>query len=382
VAAATFEPLWAERIAAAWRPGGPFEYPPALALLEVSALPVLVTAMTRRSRTVAGLGAVGMAVAGGVLALSASRVSLAAAVAVGGLALAAPAVTTGARRAIVAGALLLGLVAGVALQIAAGAPPAAGPAQAVLELPAGVTAAGVPSESAPLAALIAMVALAAPAWLAARRALGGGGRAAGPGTREGSPPRRRGRRPAWHAAAVLTVAAIAGSAVFGAAAGQGAGPAGGFLHGREATWRAALETFADRPLTGTGADAFLAGSARHQGGQTIAFAHDLPLELAAELGVAGVALAIALYLATAIAIHRARYTKTGWLLGPAAAAFLVANLVDWPWHLAGSGAVWALATGALVGVRTRQPKDSLIQSPAAEPAEGQEPRLQMQGDSR
>ena len=28
---------------------------------------------------------------------------------------------------------------------------------------------------------------------------------------------------------------------------------------------------------------------------------------------------------------------------------LVANLFDWPWHLAGSGAVWAIALGGIIG---------------------------------
>src|SRR4051812_45897624 len=46
IAAALHEPPFAERLEGVWRPGGPFEYPPALALLEVSALPVLLAAVT------------------------------------------------------------------------------------------------------------------------------------------------------------------------------------------------------------------------------------------------------------------------------------------------------------------------------------------------
>jgi hypothetical protein len=41
--------------------------------------------------------------------------------------------------------------------------------------------------------------------------------------------------------------------------------------------------------------------------------------------------------------------RATWLLGPAVAAFLVANLVDWTWHLAGASAVFALALGGLLG---------------------------------
>ncbi len=38
----------------------------------------------------------------------------------------------------------------------------------------------------------------------------------------------------------------------------------------------------------------------------------------------------------------------GVLLGPAAIAFLVANLLDWQWHLAGSAAAFAIAVGGLI----------------------------------
>ena len=36
------------------------------------------------------------------------------------------------------------------------------------------------------------------------------------------------------------------------------------------------------------------------------------------------------------------------VLAPLLLAFLAASLVDWPWHLAGSGAVWAACTGAVL----------------------------------
>jgi O-antigen ligase len=160
------------------------------------------------------------------------------------------------------------------------------------------------------------------------------------------------------------VAVLAGSLAYGAAAGRGVGAASGFLHGRADTWGAAVETFADRPLIGTGADAFLSGSAVHQDGQTIAFAHDLPLELAAELGIAGIVLAALLYAASASTLWRARRTPAAWLLGPASAAFLISSLVDWPWHLAGAGAVWALATGGIAGSLMKRPDVPIGSGPA------------------
>ena len=233
-----------------WRPAGPFEYPPALALLEVSALPAFMAARARL------VSLPGLAVAVAVIGLSGSRVAVAMAV----------------------------VVVGVHFV------------------------------------------------------------------------RRFG---AAAVAAVLVAAVLAGSFAFGAAAGRDDyGPASSFLHGREHTWHAALDTFADRPLRGTGADAFLAGSARHQHGETVLFAHSLPLELAAELGIAGAALALALFAATARLLWRVRHSEAARLLGAAAAAFLVANLVDWPWHLAGIGAVWALAAGGLTaGAKVSSPRN-------------------------
>ncbi|HYQ13677.1 MAG TPA: hypothetical protein VEP94_09570, partial [Solirubrobacterales bacterium] len=46
-----------------------------------------------------------------------------------------------------------------------------------------------------------------------------------------------------------------------------------------------------------------------------------------------------------------RRAAAAWVLGPAVIAFLVANLFDWPWHVPASGAVFAIALGALVGCR-------------------------------
>ena len=125
------------------------------------------------------------------------------------------------------------------------------------------------------------------------------------------------------------------------------GSSGGFWHGRLALWHVAVETGQDRPLIGGGADGFLPASLIHQPSSPIRFAHDLPLELAAELGIVGLLLALALYGATARELWRCRARTPFWLLAPAAIAFPAANLIDWPWHLAGSGAVWATALGAL-----------------------------------
>ncbi|HWF24030.1 MAG TPA: O-antigen ligase family protein, partial [Solirubrobacteraceae bacterium] len=169
-----------------------------------------------------------------------------------------------------------------------------------------------------------------------------------------------GRRARVAITGAVTIALVAAVSV-GPAAGAGASPRpagrataglepnGGLFHGRLHLWDAALKVFAARPLAGSGADSFIVASARYQRSGPIAFAHDLPLELAAELGVVGLLLSLGLYATTGSALWRARNRAAAWLLGPGAGAFLAAGLIDWPWHLAGSGAVWAACTGGVIG---------------------------------
>jgi O-antigen ligase len=255
---------FADFVRGSWRPGGTLEYSPALALLQVSALPGLLAGLRHpRLRAPAALGLV---VALAVLGLGGSRVALflAALVFVGAL------VTGGGSKSV-------NMADGIRLT-----PYGVAVIAAVLVL-AGATAAVAVQPSN--------------------------------GTHE---------------------------------------PHGGFWHGRLHTWRAAAETVADRPLAGSGADAFLPASARHQREGPVLFAHDLPLELAAELGALGALLALALYASAAAAVWGARATRAGVLLGPAVLAFLAASLVDWPWHLAGSGAVWAAALGGVLGASARR----------------------------
>jgi O-antigen ligase len=121
-------------------------------------------------------------------------------------------------------------------------------------------------------------------------------------------------------------------------------------HGRTTTWSAGVEAAQARPVAGVGADAFYAGSRRHQGPRAVRFAHNLPLELLVELGVLGLVLVVGLYVAAGRVMWSARHAPEAWLLGPAVGAFLASNLLDWTWHMAACGAVFAAALGALIGV--------------------------------
>jgi O-antigen ligase len=151
--------------------------------------------------------------------------------------------------------------------------------------------------------------------------------------------------------AAAVVASGAGAGIATAGASGGSPGRGGLVHGRTVQWHAAINTWLDRPLVGAGAGTYYQASLPHQGMSPTRFAHDLPLELAAELGVGGLALGVALYAAATLALVRTRKTAVAWLLGPAVATFLIANLFDWPWHLAGLGAVWSCAVGALIAFK-------------------------------
>jgi O-antigen ligase len=162
---------------------------------------------------------------------------------------------------------------------------------------------------------------------------------------------RGGGRTAW--LAVVCVVGVAGVAGANVAERVGGCAYAGLTHGRTGIWKAAWRTARDRPVLGHGLESFAVASRAEQLRERdvpVQYAHDLPLEAWVELGVVGVALVLALYAAVALEVLRVGRVPAA-LLGPGALAFLVANLFDWPWHLAGSGVLWAIAVGALIASR-------------------------------
>jgi hypothetical protein len=330
VAVAIHEKPYALLIEGLWRPGGTFEYPPALALLQVSALPALLRWMTAERASVALPAAAFAAQAVALVALAASRLELALAAALLAAVVAAPGPTLGITRRRAATAVALLLAAGAAAHLIAGG-----------EISAGQDEGG---DLARLLGLLAVMAATALAWQGARQ------------MEAGRPTPDGGARP-WRfyaAGALAGFVVVAGAAGLAASAEEpqrAGGDATGLTHGRIDLWGDAAGTALDRPLGGAGAEAFLDASREHQDGRPVRYAHSLPLELWAELGPLGLALVLLLYGSAAWAVWRARGSEAGWLLGPAVLAFLAANLVDWPWHLAGAGAVWALALGGVLAAR-------------------------------
>jgi O-antigen ligase len=321
---------YAERIGGSWRPGGTLEYPPALALLEIFALPALLRGMvsSRRAVTIASAGA--MALAAGAIGLADSRTEIALAVVLLAMAVVWCGRTVRAGRV---GALLAGLVAAgaaLAVRLALGgyAFPGATGGDAGRLLSLGAVVAGT------------VVVWAAVSWMWGRRWSRSSSTAVGS------------RRMAAGVAVmvVLGLGALSALSIAQRTGGPWTEPTSGFTHGREDQWRAAIDTALDHPVVGVGAEAYLRASAADQGVQASRYAHDLPLEAWAELGPLGLALVLALGCFAGTLLWRIRNDPRAWLVAPAVAAFLLANLVDWPWHLAGLGAVWAAALGACVAI--------------------------------
>ena len=327
----------AYRITGEWRPAGPFEYPTALGYLQLAVALPLLRLMTTARPILAGVGAFALSAAGIVLALSGSRVLIVLALAIAVAAIAAPAFG-GARRRIVAGAVAIA---------------AAGAVIAALALGTYAVPFDTGFETGRLAWLIVALAPAA-MWLPLRARLDSRTRARR-GAQSASDTRRLLRIVVALAGAVVIVALIASASE--EPSGSAVEPSGGFAAGRADQWDAAIDVFTEHPLAGAGAEAYYPASAALQGPAPVLYAHSLPLEMTAELGLLGLGLAMLLIVVVFRDAWRARLTDPALLLGPAAAGFILLNLVDWSWHLAAAGAVWAAAAGicaTAVSERRRQ----------------------------
>ena len=314
----------AERLGRVWRPAGTFEYPPALALLQVGALPVLSSAIGRAEATGACRQRChGCRDAGGRRSWGGRESRLALALA--GMLLATLVLwpPTG-RRSTAVTTVCCVVIGGLAGRV-------------VLEASVGPAAPGVGWGGA---GEIAALALAAGSlrWILPRARVSGAGPVVGL---------------CFAVVALAIFASISGGkrTQRASAASAVATRRSDFLHGRRREWSAAIETALERPFLGAGAGAYYAASLRRKAAARSRFAHNLPLELAVELGVVGLLLALAIYAAATWTICKALHTPALWLLAPLVVAFLVSNLFDWTWQLAGLGSLWAAAGGALLAGR-------------------------------
>ena len=281
---ATSEPL-ALNLCGSWRPSGPFEYPPALALVCAGALPVALGVATERRRALV----VGGALAGWLLitavALTANRTGI------GLSALAATGCVALAPRRRPVGPVALATIGAAA-------------ASALI----------LHGDLAPRRRRCARAGAAARRPRRGRRAVGRWRVAArvgaGDAGRRSSASPRSWRRPSSCSATAARPAARIRS------------------HGRVGIWRAALHTAAERPLQGFGAGTFLAATRERQLRERpvpTRFAHDLALQEWVELGIGGLLAVVAWYLAVGWTLARelwpGRVNGAAWLLAPAVAAF-------------------------------------------------------------
>ncbi|MCW3048835.1 MAG: hypothetical protein JWO74_3119, partial [Solirubrobacterales bacterium] len=168
-----------------------------------------------------------------------------------------------------------------------------------------------------------------------------------------------GRRRMLATAAVVAVAAAPYAL---ALASGGDGSSGGFgasssrlsdvgSH-RSAYWRVAVEAWADHPLAGAGAGSFATEwLARRHIDERVEDAHSLYLQTPAELGLAGLALLLALLGGVVVAARASVRADRVLAAGPAAALFawaLHAGL-DWDWEMPALTLVAVVLAGVLLG---------------------------------
>jgi O-antigen ligase len=174
--------------------------------------------------------------------------------------------------------------------------------------------------------------------------------------------------------AVLVVLVIGGIAFGGrawhkfASADVGEVSAAGNAHlgevtsgGRVQFWEVALEAFGEKPILGHGAGTYqFSWNQDRPLAMVVHNAHSLYLQAFAELGIVGGVLVLAMVLFllwTGFAAWRAasgRQRELYAVLLAVAFAFALGAAFDWFWQIAGVGAVFFLATGALVAARCGQ----------------------------
>lgn len=307
---------YAERLDTVWRPGGTFEYQPALALLEVGALPVFAWLLASARSRLRAAGAVGAVLAGAMVLLAADRLEELLALVV----LLAPAVLR--RRC----SAYLVATAGVGLCAAVGAAVAA----ELLDRPVTLGA-----RSPGLLPLVLLGTVAAVTAVVAVKL---------PGVSRGRLSRAPRRLAQLSAAGIVVLVAGAGVLLV-RHLGTSGGHTAGILHGRLSEWRAALETWLRRPVLGFGGGAYFQASASRQQVAISRFAHNLPLQWAVELGLGGLLLALTLYAMSVRAAVRSWVDRDAMLLIPFVLVFLVSNLVDWTWYIPGLTVLWIMALG-------------------------------------
>jgi hypothetical protein len=135
---------------------------------------------------------------------------------------------------------------------------------------------------------------------------------------------------------------------------------------RWAWWQEGFGAFADEPVLGWGAGSFPVSRRLYRvSGYDVLEAHDLPVQLLAEVGVVGAVLGLgALALLTAAAVGRVRRRRDperdlAAALLAAVAAYLVHGLVDWDWDIPAVTVPVLIFLGVL-GARAARERPALL----------------------
>jgi O-antigen ligase len=112
----------------------------------------------------------------------------------------------------------------------------------------------------------------------------------------------------------------------------------------------------DRPAVGTGAGGFDTARLRYREDRLeVAHAHGFVVQTLADLGLVGLALALALFGSWVVAARRSVRAATGaeraglLTLVAVAVVFGTHNLVDWTWFVPGTAAIGLVAAGWVAG---------------------------------
>ena len=172
--------------------------------------------------------------------------------------------------------------------------------------------------------------------------------------------------------AVAAVAAVAAGLVFGGlserpggeALSAGAEPSRltAVSSNRYEYWRVGLEAFARDPLVGAGSGSFRVAWLRERSiNEAVRDAHSLEVEVAAELGLAGLVALALLVGGVALAAREALARHPALAAGPAAAAltwFLHAS-IDWDWQMPAVTLPAIVLAGSLVALAEAQPGEAV-----------------------
>jgi len=311
-------PVWFEFLDGRPRPFGSLGYPPALALIELAAMTALAWAYLRAPSVPSLLAGALLAAGAGIVMISGSRIIMGVSLLVIAAWLTWPGSTLALARgeALSVGLLWLagGALVAITLWVVNGA------LGAILVVLGALVVAGV-CQRLPLS----MPAIS-----------------------------DRGRRlRAEYAALGLMVAAVLGFVlvvqVVSPSGEEGVQAQQGFDHGRFTLWSDSIAVAQDRLVLGYGQGSYLlaTGSTLEQ---PVRYGHSLVIDSLVELGIVGALASLGVLIGVLRLFFKHFRDPRAWLAIPMLIGFTLLVFLDWSWHIAVLGGIWAVCIGWLEGL--------------------------------